>query len=235
MIYITGDTHGERARIAQLDQSLKEGDILIVCGDWGYIFKNDYHEKNFLDDIECRPWTMAFVDGNHENFPAIYSFPEEVWNGGKVHRIRKNIVHLCRGQVFDIEGTTFFTFGGGYSIDKALRRGGYSSWQEELPNDYEYREGKANLALCDNRVDYIITHTANIKTIEYMASLDRYGEIKRADHHEAELDYYLEDIRETTDYKGWFFGHFHREYDIPFTRQRALWFDLVCLDKSDGN
>ena len=99
-----------------------------------------------------------------------------------------------------------------------------------MPTDKEYEEGKANLAAHANKVDYIITHTANIKTIEYMATLDKYGEIKKADYHEAPLDFYLEDIRETVEYKKWFFGHFHREYDIAYTRQRALWFDIVCAD-----
>lgn len=29
----------------------------------------------------------------------------------------KNILHLIRGQVFEIEGKKIFTFGGAYSID----------------------------------------------------------------------------------------------------------------------
>lgn len=230
MIYITGDTHGERSRICEFDKVLKSGDILIVCGDWGYIFKDDYYEKRFLDDMGSRPWTMLFADGNHENFSALYQYPQEIWNGGRVHRIRDNIFHLCRGQVFNIEGKKFFVFGGGYSMDKASRTSGVSHWDEEMPVDEEYREGKLNLEVHDNKVDYIITHTTNIKTIEYMATLDKYGEIKKADHHEAPLNFYLEDIRETVVYKKWFFGHFHREYDIAYTKQRALWFDIVELE-----
>lgn len=33
----------------------------------------------------------------------------------------KNIIHLMRGKIFDIAGTSFFTFGGEYSIDKMYR------------------------------------------------------------------------------------------------------------------
>ena len=40
--------------------------------------------------------------------------------------ISDSICHLMRGQVFDIDGKTFFTFGGGNSIDKAWRTPGVS-------------------------------------------------------------------------------------------------------------
>ena len=39
----------------------------------------------------------------------------------KVHFVESDIIHLMRGQVFDIGGTTFFTFGGAYSIDRMYR------------------------------------------------------------------------------------------------------------------
>ena len=39
-------------------------------------------------------------------------------HGGKVHRIRPHVLHLMRGQVFDIEGHTFFTMGGVKSVRK---------------------------------------------------------------------------------------------------------------------
>lgn len=123
MIYVTGDMHGEQEKLlaAERDTPLREGDTLIVCGDFGYIFRNDERERAFLDEVENRPYTLCFVDGNHENFPAIYAYPEEIWNGGRVHRIRKNIYHLMRGQVFQLEEKRVFTMGGAYSIDRHFR------------------------------------------------------------------------------------------------------------------
>ena len=229
-IYVTGDTHGETARIMEFDTMLREGDYLLVCGDWGYIFKDTFGEHRFLDDLEARPYTILFVDGNHENFDALYSYPEELWNGGKIHRIRSNIIHLCRGQVFTICGKTFFTFGGGYSLDRASRTPGISWWQEELPSYEQYQEGKDNLDKHNWKVDYIITHTVNTETIRLMSLQERGGEIKPLVSEEAPLNFYLEEIRQNTEYKQWFFGHFHRDKEIPYTRQRALWFDVVCLD-----
>ena len=64
-----------------------------------------------------------------------------------------------RGQVFDIDGTTFFTFGGAYSIDKMYRTEGISWFPEELPNYEEYEEGWHNLESCGFKVDYILSHS----------------------------------------------------------------------------
>lgn len=232
-IYVSGDPHGEQGRIYEVDKMLKEDDMIIFAGDFAYLFKNDFHENRFLDDLEARPYTILFVDGNHENFPAIYSYPEEMWNGGKIHRIRKNIIHMCRGQVFEIAADNdtikLFTFGGGYSLDKATRTEGKTWWPEELPTMKEYDEGKKNLEKHNWEVDYIITHTLNYKSIQVLAAMDRYNEIKPLCSDEGPLNFYLEDIREQAKYKEWFFGHFHRDKKIDYTRQRALWFDVVKL------
>ena len=41
----------------------------------------------------------------------------EEWNGGKIHRIRSHVLHLMRGQIFELEGYRFFTMGGARSHD----------------------------------------------------------------------------------------------------------------------
>lgn len=68
----------------------------------------------------------ANIDGNHENFDMLEDYPDDFWNGGRVHFISDNIFHLARGQVFEIDGLTFFTFDGGNSIDKGSRQIGLS-------------------------------------------------------------------------------------------------------------
>ena len=87
-----------------------------MCGDFGYWHDTDI-ERNNLDWLESQPWTTLFVDGNHSNFDRLKKLSVEEWNGGKVHKIRPHIIHLMRGQVFTINGKTFFTFGGAQSHD----------------------------------------------------------------------------------------------------------------------
>lgn len=216
-IYVTGDTHGEYSRLVELDRKLKENDYVIVCGDFGYIFFDDYSERKLLDDIEARPYTLLFVDGNHENFNAINEYPEEIWNGGKIHRIRNNIIHLCRGQVFNIEGTTFFTMGGGYSLDKYMRHENISWWKQEMPTDEDFEEGNRNLARYDNKVDYIITHTAPERVIKSFDYKDT--------SHEKPLNNYLQHIYDMVDFKHWYCGHLHSNEDI-FEDFSVLWFGM---------
>lgn len=79
MIYVTGDTHGDQSRFVYSSEEKRwtEKDVVIVCGDFGFIFNDDYAEKCFLDYLENRPYTLCFIDGNHENFAAISRYPVE--------------------------------------------------------------------------------------------------------------------------------------------------------------
>lgn len=224
MICITGDTHGEQARFSPAampgEENFGSGDTLIVCGDFGYIFEGSDRENAFLDILAEKPYTICFCDGNHENFPAIYAYPKERWNGGSVHRIRRNVLHLMRGQVFEIEGKRFFVMGGAYSIDRYMRKEGLSFWREELPTNDEYREAVQNLREASNRVDYVITHTAPREIIRRMG--------KYPDMHDAELTGFLEWIMYEVKFEKWFFGHWHTDGEID-GRFRALWFDVETI------
>ncbi len=221
MIYVTGDTHGEMRRLYELDKTLKEGDFCIVCGDFGYVFLNDVNEKHILNDMEARPYTYIFADGNHENFDALEEFPVVNFNGARAHKIRENIFHILRGEIFTLEGKSFFVFGGGYSVDKYMRREGVSWWKQELPVESEYKTANENLDRVNRRVDYIITHTAPLSALEYLKKY--HGE------REYPLNNFLEYIKESCTYKKWFFGHLHIEHEIEMYNLRALYFDIVKI------
>ncbi len=120
MIFVTGDTHG-RTDFAKLllfvreYPNLTKNDYVIIAGDFGAVWEKETLEED-LKPYRDLPFTVLFVDGNHENFDLLNSYPVEIWNGGKVHKIKSNIIHLMRGQVFEITGKTFFTFGGAMLI-----------------------------------------------------------------------------------------------------------------------
>ena len=57
-------------------------------------------------------FTTLFVDGNHENFDRLYSYPIIEWHGGKVHKINSSIFHLMRGEIYEIDNKKIFAFGG---------------------------------------------------------------------------------------------------------------------------
>lgn len=228
MIYITGDTHGlqdfDKLNIfAGKHPELTKDDFVIIAGDFGGV----WNSKNLAADLKPYtdlPFTVLFVDGNHENFDLLETFPVEEWRGGKVRVIKPNIIHLTRGQVFEIEGKKFFTFGGATSIDKFMRREGISWWKRELPTFDELDEGIANLKRHGNKVDYIVTHSCSERALMYPRL--RTAASLKLSCPESRMLSYIEDVAE---YKHWYFGHFHIDAELG-DRYTALYQDVVKVE-----
>ena len=223
MIYITGDTHGNQYKwVEQIEPVLSPGDTLIVTGDFGVGFWNGryWSEETFFDYLGEQDYTVLFIDGNHENFNKLNAYPTELWNGGRVHRLRPNLIHLMRGEVFCLEGLRLFCFGGGYSLDKAFRQENVSWWPQEMPSEEEYRNGEANLRKAGEQVDYILTHTAPAESVYYLSTLRRLG-VKTAVIEEQPLTAFLDEIQRKAAYQHWYFGHFHVD-EVLWRNQTAL-------------
>ena len=149
-----------------------------------------------LDWPESLPFTLAFADGDHENYDAPERYPVEIWRGDKVHRACPRVPHLMRGQTFELEGYRFFTMGGDRSHDIERRINHISWWERELPSDEEYAEAVRNLERCGWTVDHIISHCAPT-SIAHMESR----------HNEADLlTDFLQTVMEKTRYHYWLFG-----------------------------
>lgn len=209
MIYITGDLHGEydgtRLKPTHFDYSgLTRSDMIINIGDFGFVWHGDERDDKGLDWLSELPITLLFIDGNHENFDALNAYPVEHWHQGKIHRIRDNVIHLMRGQVYELEGKKYFTFGGGKSIDKDLRVEGVSWWKEEIPSIEEFEEGIRNLDAVDWKVDYVLTHTGPGRVMARVSP--HFGR----DH----FNRFLSTIDKELDFKRWYLGHYHFEKDL---------------------
>lgn len=133
--------------------------------------------------------------------------------GGKAQRIRKNIYHLCRGEVYLIDNKTVFVLGGGFSLDKSRRTPGKSWFPQEMPSETEYMNATNNLNKHHNQVDFIVTHTCPYDTVQYLATIADYGVQKKVDD-ELRLTLFLENIRKNVKYKRWYFGHFHVDREL---------------------
>ena len=187
MIYVTGDTHSDfqrfSTRIFPEQKDMSKDDYMIICGDFGGVLSadpDDRTEKYWMDWLEGKNFTTLFIDGNHENFERLDAMPAVSWHGGKVHRLRPTILHLMRGQIYEIGGISFFTFGGARSHDikdgilqrddprlksrrwrdgtKDFRIDHVNWWQHELPNADEMEEARKNLQAAHWKVDHILTH-----------------------------------------------------------------------------
>lgn len=228
MIFITGDTHGlqdfkKLHMFAGRHPELTKDDYVIIAGDFGAVWDSHTLAADLRPFREL-PFTVLFVDGNHENFDLLESFPVEEWHGGKVRKIRPDIIHLMRGQIFDIEGKSFLTFGGATSVDRFMRREGISWWRRELPTFEELDEAVANLAKRNFEVDYIVTHSCSERALAYPA-LRSFASLK-LDCPESRMLSYIED---KTKFEKWYFGHFHA--DVGFGRYCALYNEVREVGK----
>lgn len=228
-IWITGDTHGDwmhRLNMASFPEQkeMTKDDIVIVTGDFGY-WRDTPEERYNLDWLNSRSFTTIFCEGNHSNMDRLYSLPVEEWKGGKVSFIRPSVIHCKRGEVFNINGKTFFMFGGASSHDiqdgildyddpdwrekvKALdkqgkymyRIRGLSWWDMELPTDEEMQTGIDNLKKHNNKVDFIITHSPSASTIALLG---------QGLYEQDRLTKYLEEVKQNTEYTRHICGHMH--------------------------
>ena len=231
-IIVTGDIHGnpfQRLNVENFPEgkTFTKEDYVIILGDFGLVWDDSAMEHSCLDWLENKPWTTLFIDGNHENYDLLNKFPIEEWGGGRVQKIRSSIIHLLRGEVYDIGGYKFLAMGGARSHDiqdgvlevgdprikiwkkdnfKLFRINHISWWEEEIPNEEERKNALKNLAKNDYKVDYILTHEAPSSDVVLMDHLL---------YHPDEYSKWLEmEIRQKVKYKKWFFGHYHLNLDV---------------------
>ncbi len=227
MIYVTGDMHGCLERLYDKEfRKLKKGDVLIVCGDFGYIFDGSKTEKQVIDFFSKKKFVTAFVEGTHDNLETISRSRVTVWKGGKVHRIKGNLLHMMRGQIFEIEGNTFFTFGGGESTDKDMRVDKGLWWREEEATPMEMADGARTLDEVGCKVDYIITHEP--PSLVKSAILLRRGDSDRVN----KLNGYLEEIGRACTFKHWYFGSLHEDRIIT-DHHTCVYKKLIPIKKKD--
>lgn len=228
MIYVTGDTHGDFTRFNTkkfpVQKQMTKNDFVIICGDFGGVWDNSMKENYWLDWLNDKPFTTLFVSGNHENFDLLGEIPVSEWKGGKVQLVRDSIIHLMRGQIYDIDGKLCFTMGGASSHDieggilelddpyyklkqKRLKRqklsyrtNHVSWWKEELPSDEEYRTARDHLAAYGWKVDYIFTHCCPSSVQDLLVE-----EEKQQDR----LTDFFDELKNSCTFDYWFCGHYH--------------------------
>jgi predicted phosphodiesterase len=221
MIYVTGDIHGDHD-IRKLNRKFVDGrdltknDYVICTGDFGLIWdvnQSGHTEQYWLDWLAGKNWTTLFLDGNHENFDRLNALPQGEMFGGKVGIVNDSIIHLKRGEIYEIEGNRIFTFGGAESIDKMFRTIRTSWWPEEVPSYAEMMYGLENLKRVENQVDFILTHTGPERIINMIPG-------RMVEKLNDPTIKFLEHVSQIVSFKRWFFGHMH--VDMSFESGRYI-------------
>lgn len=151
-VMLAGDWHGNGNQSYRVIQSAeKRGlDTIFQLGDFGIWRGDERYLDTMQNDLESRGMHLFFIDGNHEDFDRLYSYP---LNEEGLRPIRPNITHVPRGYTWEWYGIRFMGLGGAASIDKSFRKEGRDWWPQELLTDDD-----VHYAQLKGRVDVMFTH-----------------------------------------------------------------------------
>ena len=219
-IYVIGDIHGDYkiidARFEKSTSNCDKKDVLFVAGDAGFInsYENQDSKALRIKHLNSLPFIIIVVLGNHENYDIIESLPSTEIFGGKCYKEDGVDVYYAKnGQIFNIDGTKFFTFNGGYSIDKEQRL----SYEKQFNNKFwwpqEIKEEDFSSAFSTyftNRIDYVITHDV---PLDIFKKLTPYipGRFK---NHTCSLQDFFQKLYTMKNYTHWYAGHYHPSYPV---------------------
>lgn len=215
MIFVTGDLHGDFSPLYEFAKSeeghnLCKQDFVIVLGDFGVWHETIGNIKKLDLDL---PFSVMFLDGNHEHFPLLNSMPEKNMFGGRVHDVY-GVLHLCRGEIFDIpnedKNTKIAVCGGGDSRDKELRIEGKDWFSEETITQEDVAHMFKNALKNDMEVDYFLSHSAS-SIIRLALLMEKVEFIARGQKKEliAISEYRIRDIIGFLTAKEYLCGHEH--------------------------
>lgn len=217
MVYITGDIHGD---LSDLDSrnigKLRKDDVLIVTGDFGFIWDNSKSELKSLKKLQKRKYKILFVEGVHENFELLSQYKETEIYGAKAKKIADNIYCLNRGEIYTIEGKTIFCLGGGCADDIFENADPDPSKDKAMPTDEQLEYAVANLQKIGRKVDIIITHEAP-------ASVKR---LIRRDSTINDLNMFLDTLMHNAKYQKWYFGSLHTDRVLS-NQMTCVWQDVL--------
>ena len=157
-VLLCGDWHGMKASAdASLRLAADRGaDAIVQLGDFGVW--HDTAGAWFLDEVsrgaEHVGVPVFFVDGNHENFDLLDTFP---LNQDGTRTLRPMVTHLPRGFRFQWHGVRFLALGGAVSVDRRSRVAYRSWWPQESITQKEAEDaitgGPADVMLCHDCPD----------------------------------------------------------------------------------
>jgi len=193
LIGFIGDSHGQWGSLYEAIEILRSKGVekIIQVGDFGYW-------DDSLTTLKLKN-PLYFIDGNHEQFPLLLKKAGKQKNPVEVH---PNLLYIPRGITIKWGGSSFGFLGGGFSVDFALRKDGFSWFsKEEAPKEEEANRIK--------QVDIMVTH-------DVFAEATFYNQFKLRHSHEEDRKsrQILQALFERVQPKSWVHGHYHQSYSV---------------------
>lgn len=209
-MYLTGDTHGNIIRLLMLpDEEMTKDDLVIVLGDFGVFWDNQVFTEMLLEELGKKNFTTCFVDGNHENFNMIKQMEEVIeWNGGRAGLLIGGVIHLMRGEIYEIDGKRVGVCGGANSIDKNRRKEDVTWWAAEEVSNQDIENFIYNLGT-NKQIDLMLTHDCPASMLKTIAL---YSGVNGAKISNSQMQ--LERINQIANINKWCFGHWHIDLQL---------------------
>lgn len=226
-IILRGDTHGNAMQLETFfdwnNNNLTGEDIVIVLGDFGIIWQDREKTTKILEILGSHKCQLAFVDGNHENFNLIKEMEIIIeWNGGRAGLLPGGIIHLLRGEIYNINGKRIGVCGGANSIDKYRRTEGVSWWADEEITKENVVELLSNAG--DNtHLDIMLTHDCPAKMTKQVALFSGVNGAEISNSQKM-----LDIIDNSLKIDKWYFGHWHidmkfdNKFECLYNRYREV-------------
>ena len=247
-IYMMGDVHGSHKSIRDfydyLIEKPKEGDVLILLGDFGGNFYLDSRDDTFKKKLARFGFTYFVVRGNHEQRASIlYGENPQNWHmetffEGSVYVENKYPYIKYAADMpfqYNIQGHSTLTLPGAYSVDKFYRlKMGWHWYDTEQLTEQEMEIGRMMVKACPNW-DLVLSHTCPViyePTDVFLSCIDQAMVDKT-------MERYLGEIENQIKYGLWGWGHYHctRIYPrfieaaaLDYPKDRIMLFGNKVLD-----
>lgn len=154
-ICFVGDIHGSlnQGKAAVRYAKVKNTKTIIQVGDFGLYPNHVRYLEELNKFLERENITLYFIDGNHEDFNFLETFPV-IENGTRL--ITDNIIHLPRGLVFKWNDKHVMAMGGAYSVDQKHRTPGLDWFIEETITEDQINKAIENAG--STKIDLLVTH-----------------------------------------------------------------------------
>ena len=235
--YITGDKHRNFERVKRFcrDMNTRRKDILIILGDAGFNYYEDFRDDELKREISGLNITLFCLHGNKENRPQnVGTYGVRNFCGGKVYYEPKypNIFFAIDGEIYTFEGKKYLVVGGAHSVDKMrCLEEGKPFWEDEMPDDATKTLVEERLKSENNSIYGLMTHTCPIKYLptEMFMSTRQNAELNRKKQKSKKkaqnikifkpdidraTEEWLDKLEEKVAYEVWYCGHYHVDKQI---------------------